>query len=159
MTQDPAAVHAAFVKAHIEDYLGSGGAKGHLRSLAHVGVPHLLTTLLLKTIGRKSGAPLIAPLIYAPYADGFVIIASKGGAPEHPAWFLNLEAKPEVEFQIATQAFRGPWRILEGAERAGAWAEMSSIYPPYDDYQKKTGGRIIPVVLMKAETPIPVFTA
>ena len=86
-----------------------------------------------------------------------MVIGSKGGAPEHPAWYLNLIARPEVEFQIATQAFRGVWREAEGAERGGVWTYMADLYPPYADYQAGTGGREIPVVMLTAEEERPVF--
>jgi deazaflavin-dependent oxidoreductase (nitroreductase family) len=110
----------------------------------------------LKTIGRKSGKARILPLIYGDTGGEVVIVASKGGADVHPAWYLNLREQKEVEFQIGGQAFRGTWREPQGAERAEIWAFMEKLYPPYVDYQKATK-REIPLVVMSAGDEIPVF--
>lgn len=155
---DLVAQFRAFIESHLKTYLASGGAEGHIKDMSHVGVSHLLPTLLLKTVGRRSGKTLIVPLIYGYYAGEWVVIASKGGAPEHPAWFLNMQDQKEVDFQVATQAFRGAWRTPEGDERDNVWRYMAGVYPPYDDYQKTTGGRVIPVVMLRADAAIPVFT-
>ena len=155
--EDLVAQFRVFIDNHLKTYLSSSGAEGHIMDMSHVGVAHLLPTLLLKTVGRRSGKPLIVPLIYGYYAGEWVVIASKGGAPDHPAWFLNLESGPQIEFQVATQAFRGAWRVAAGDEREKVWRYMAGVYPPYDDYQKTTGGRVIPVVMLRAETPMPVF--
>jgi deazaflavin-dependent oxidoreductase (nitroreductase family) len=148
-----------FVARHRDRYLESGGVDGHLEDMSHVGVPGYTPTLLLRTKGRRSGRPLTVPLIYGCFGREWVVIASKGGAPDHPAWYLNLEAAPDAEFQIATQAFRGRWRAAEGEERDRVWAYMCGVYPPYDAYQQTTGGRVIPVVMLKPLEPIPVFGA
>ena len=73
--------------------------------------------------------------------------ASKGGMPTHPAWYLNLCAQPEVKVQVATKKLRARARTAQGAERASLWQQMAKIYPPYDDYQKRTE-REIPVVVL-----------
>ena len=141
---------------HRQDYLRSGGTKGHVVDVREIGGLRFTTCLLLKTIGRKSGEERILPLIYGDTGGEVVIVASKGGADVHPAWFLNLQEKKEVEFQIGGQAFRGTWREPTGAERAEIWAFMEKLYPPYVDYQKATN-REIPLVVMAAGDEIPVF--
>ena len=87
-----------------------------------------------------------------------LIVASKGGADDHPAWYLNISASNEVEFQIATQAYRATWREPEGAERQKLWQLMVDCYPFYADYQASTE-RVIPLVLMRPIEEIPVFRA
>jgi deazaflavin-dependent oxidoreductase (nitroreductase family) len=148
-----------FVNGHRALYLSSGGAVGHIVDLTHAGARGLLATLLLATVGRKSGKTLIVPLIYGLHGDEWVVVGSKGGAPDHPAWFLNLTARPEVAFQIATQAFRATWRVAEGPERDLVWSEMVHLYPPYETYLEAAGDREIPLVLMKPVEEIPVFRA
>jgi deazaflavin-dependent oxidoreductase (nitroreductase family) len=88
------------------------------------------------------------PLIYGKLDDGCVVIASKGGAPEHPGWYRNLTANPEVEVQVGTDKFRAKASTVEGPERSKLWDQMVGIYPPYTDYQKKTQ-RTIPVVKLE----------
>jgi deazaflavin-dependent oxidoreductase (nitroreductase family) len=129
-----------WVAEHMQRYLESGGADGHEW---RPGVP----TLLLTTTGRKSGAKRRTALIYGQDADRFVIVASKGGHPEHPAWFLNLEADPTVEVQVLDDVFTARAQIAEGAERTRLWAKMRQIWPAYDQYQTKTD-RQIPVVVL-----------
>jgi deazaflavin-dependent oxidoreductase (nitroreductase family) len=141
---------------HRQDYLRSGGTKGHVVDVREIGGLRFTTCLLLKTIGRKSGEARILPLIYGDTGGEVVIVASKGGADVHPAWDLNLRGQKEVEFQIGAQAFRGTWREPQGAERAEIWAFMEKLYPPYVDYRKATE-REIPLVVMAAGEEIPVF--
>ena len=85
------------------------------------------------------------------------IVASKGGADHHPAWYLNLRDGREPAFQIAAQAFRGESREPQGAERGALWDYMVGVYPPYEKYQAATQRRI-PIVLLSASAPIEVFT-
>jgi deazaflavin-dependent oxidoreductase (nitroreductase family) len=86
-----------------------------------------------------------------------VIVGSKGGADTHPEWYLNiLASKGEIEFQIGTQAFRGTWREPEGDEYKKVWDFMVDGFPFYAAYQKSTS-RKIPLVMMQAVEPIPVF--
>lgn len=137
----------AWVKDHIELYLADGEA-GHLWDASLGGGEGMLTTLLLTTTGRKSGKPLIIPLIYRPTGDGgYCVIASKGGAPAHPAWYLNLEANPAVHLKVANEEFRAVARVAEGDERARLWDLMVDHYAPYTDYQASTE-RQIPVVVL-----------
>ena len=103
--------------------------------------------LLLTTTGRKSGEQRVLPLIYGPHGNSYVIVASRGGAPTHPYWYLNIEARPEVHIQVASRHMDARARLAEGEEREQLWKMMAEIYPPYDDYQAKTDRRIPVVVL------------
>lgn len=137
----------SWVKDHIELYLADGEA-GHLWDASLGGGEGMLTTLLLTTTGRKSGKQLIIPLIYRPTGDGgYCVIASKGGAPAHPAWYLNLDADPEVHVKVANEEFTAVARVADGDERARLWDLMVDYYAPYTDYQASTE-RQIPVVVL-----------
>lgn len=150
------AVRKDWVAEHREIYLKSGGVEGHIMDITAVGGHAFGSHCLLKYIGRKSGKVFITPLCYGDIGGEVVLCASKGGADTHPDWYLNLIAKPEVEFQIATQAFRGSWREPEGAERDKVWAFMVDCFPFYANYQASTS-RILPLVMMKLAEAIPVF--
>jgi deazaflavin-dependent oxidoreductase (nitroreductase family) len=141
---------------HLGMYLRSGGAEGHIVDVSDIGGHQFTTTLLLRVVGRKSGKTRINPLIYGDTGGEVVIVASKGGADHHPAWYLNIKESKEVRFQIATQAFRGRWREPQGAERAKVWEFMVGIFPPYQKYQASTR-REIPLVMFSAEEPIDIF--
>lgn len=150
------AVRRDWAAEHRLSYLRSGGAEGHIMDITAVGGRSFATHCLIKYVGRKSGNVFITPLCYADIGGEVVICASKGGADHHPAWYLNLVDSPEVEFQIATQAFRGTWREPEGDEREKIWNFFIDCHPFYANYQQSTD-RILPLVLMKAEAAIPVF--
>jgi proline iminopeptidase len=137
-----------WIAKHLRLYLESGGAEGHIWDSAPFGGPGPVPTLLLTTTGRRSGRPQIMPLIYGETDGGYVVIASKGGAPTHPAWYMNLTAEPEVDVQIATEQYRAKARTATGQERADLWQHMLAIYPPYEAYQEKTE-REIPVVVLE----------
>ena len=145
-----------WVTEHREMYLRSGGAEGHIMDITPVGGRNFATHCLVKYVGRKSGRVYITPLCYGDIGGEVVIVASKGGADHHPEWYLNILASTEVEFQIATQAFRASWREPEGAERKKVWDFMVDGFPFYADYQSTTS-RQIPLVLLKAIEPIAVF--
>ena len=123
--------------------------KARLWDSTPLGGPGVLPTLLLTTTGRKSGAPRALPLIYGEAEGAYVVIASKGGLPEHPYWFRNLEANPECEVQVGRKRLRARARVAEGEERTRLWAQMAKIYPPYDEYQQRAGARVIPVVVLE----------
>jgi deazaflavin-dependent oxidoreductase (nitroreductase family) len=127
-----------FGQEHVERYRATDGEEGHDWQGTH--------TLLLTTTGRKSGEPRVMPLIYGKTPTGYAIIASKGGYPSHPVWYLNLLAQPKVRVQVAKDKFEAKARVTSGAERAAIWKQMAAIYAPYDDYQKRTK-REIPVVV------------
>lgn len=90
---------------HVERYLKTDGAEGHVLDFGRPGVPEV-NCLLLQTTGRKSRTPKTTPLIYGRDGGGYVVVASRGGAPQHPAWFLNLRDKPEVRFQVVNKISR-----------------------------------------------------
>ncbi|HEX4504864.1 MAG TPA: nitroreductase/quinone reductase family protein [Alphaproteobacteria bacterium] len=107
-----------------------------------------VTTFILTTVGRKSGRKVDTPIFYFRIGEGFYIIGSKGGAPEHPLWFRNLEANPQawVAFPGSKIAVRA--RVAEGEERARLWDAAAVLYPPYNEYQARAGARKIPVVVL-----------
>jgi deazaflavin-dependent oxidoreductase (nitroreductase family) len=145
-----------WITEHREIYLKSGGAEGHIMDITAVGGHSFTTHCLIKYTGRKSGKVFITPLIYGDIGGEVVIVASKGGADDHPAWYLNIKDADHAEFQIATQAFRATWREPEGAEREKVWNFMVDVFPAYANYQASTD-RKIPLLMMKAVEPIPVF--
>ena len=132
---------------HIELYRRDP-EKAHLWDSSLGGSKGMLTTLLLTTKGRKSGNDISIPLIYSPYGSSFVVIASKGGAPDHPAWYKNLLANPVCDLQVSTKAYKAKARTAQGEERTKLWKQLQALYPPYDDYQKAAKGREIPVVVL-----------
>ena len=139
-----------FVTSHLRQYLDTGGAEGHLWDSTGMGDHGGIPTLLLTTIGRRSGQGIVTPLIYGKAGDAYVVVASKGGAPVNPHWYLNLDANPEVEVQVMTEQFKAGARTAAGEERAGLWDLMVSIYPTYTQLQGKTE-REIPVVVLEKE--------
>lgn len=141
----------AWIRDHVRRYLASDGADGHLWDASLAGGTGMIPTLLLTTVGRRSGRRLTLPLIYGETDGGYVIVASKGGAPAHPAWYLNLTAQPEVGVQVRERRFRARARTAGGAERAALWEQMVGIYAPYTAYQERTR-REIPVVVLE---PLP----
>jgi deazaflavin-dependent oxidoreductase (nitroreductase family) len=145
------------VDQHRNLYISSGGAEGHLIRFDNIGYAGYLPTHLLETVGRKSGERRIVPVIYGCYAGEWVIIGSKGGAEDHPAWYLNLKEQDEVVFQVATQAFRAKWRLAEGDEYAAVWDFMEKLFPNYADY-KKAVDRHFPLIMMKPFEPVPVLS-
>jgi deazaflavin-dependent oxidoreductase (nitroreductase family) len=132
---------------HVELYLKTDGAEGHVLDFGRPGVPEV-NCLLLQTTGRTSRTPKTTPLIYGKDASGFVVVASRGGAPNHPAWFRNLRDKPEVRFQVVDKKYRGVARITASAERERLFRMMAGLFPSYNDYQAKTA-REIPVVVLE----------
>ena len=104
--------------------------------------------LLLTTTGRRSGKPRTNPLLYLRDGEALAVVASEGGAPRHPAWFLNLKANPGVEVEIGRERLRLRAREATGEERDRLWPRLLELYPPYGDYQRRTE-RQIPVVLLE----------
>ena len=125
---------------HVARYQASDGREGG----SWRGAPALLIT----TTGRKSGQPRTNPLVYGRDGDRYVLVASKGGAPTHPAWYLNLCANPEVRVQVMADKFRARARTAAADEKPRLWKLMTSVRPGYDDYQAKTD-RDIPVVILE----------
>lgn len=142
-----------WIASHVRSYLASGGVDGHLWDSTVVGGPGPLPCLLLVTTGRRSGKKTTVPLIYIEDGKGgYVIIASRGGTPTHPDWYLNLTANPEVQVQVGTERFRAVARTCGDGERESLWKKMAEIYPPYDAYQNMTERRI-PVVVLDPSGP------
>ena len=130
-----------FGDEHVRRYRETGGAVGHLWRNGS-------TILLLTTTGRKTGQQRTVPLIYVADGDRYVIVASKGGFPEHPGWYQNLEKTPEVELQVKDEVFRARARTASGEERERLWRKMNEVWPDYDNYAKATS-REIPVVVLE----------
>ncbi|WP_326598697.1 nitroreductase family deazaflavin-dependent oxidoreductase [Streptomyces sp. NBC_01803] len=130
----------SWVSDHIRRYVETDGREGHLW---RDGVP----TLLLTTRGRKSGVLRRTALIYGRDGEDFLIVASQGGKPDHPAWYHNLVADPEVRLQVGADKFTARARTATPEERARLWPRMTEIWPDYDDYQTKTS-REIPIVVL-----------
>jgi deazaflavin-dependent oxidoreductase (nitroreductase family) len=122
---------------HLRRYLASGGADGHIW--------HGAPTLLLTTRGRRSGWLRRTPLIYGRAGDAYIVVASRGGRPEHPSWYLNLVAEPEVTIQVLDRVMAARARTACSAEKVPLWALMTKIWPAYQAYQAQTT-RDIPVV-------------
>jgi deazaflavin-dependent oxidoreductase (nitroreductase family) len=105
------------------------------------------TILLLTTVGRKSGESRTTPLIHRTDDGRWVIVASKGGSPENPGWYQNLEANPEATIQVKGEQIPVRAADAEGDERTRLWSLLTEDWPDYDDYQTKTD-RQIPVVVL-----------
>jgi deazaflavin-dependent oxidoreductase (nitroreductase family) len=130
-----------WVARHVRGYVESDGQKGHeWRKGVH--------TLLLTTRGRRSGKLRRTALIYGRDGDRYLVVASIGGAARHPAWYLNLVEHPEVQVQVGADRFAARARTAGAEEKPRLWRLMTSIWPAYDGYQKKTS-RDIPVVILE----------
>ncbi|HET7137873.1 MAG TPA: nitroreductase family deazaflavin-dependent oxidoreductase [Gaiellaceae bacterium] len=138
MTEDATKLYG---KEHVRRYRETGGEVGHIWKEGS-------TVLLLTTKGRKSGEPRTTPLIYASDGDRYVIVASQGGAPEHPGWYRNLAKDPSVELQVEDEVFPAHARVAEGEERERLWRKANEVWSHYDEYQQKTD-RVIPVVVLE----------
>jgi len=139
-----------WVKDHVTRYLESGGADGHMWDSTIAGGPGPIPTLLLAT-NKRSGGSHTVPLIYSETDGGFVVVASRGGTPEHPDWYKNLVADPNVSIRVATEVHDATARTATPEERAVLWKQMAELYPPYDAYQTRTE-REIPVVILEPVT-------
>lgn len=128
-----------WVKDHIDSYVESGGENGHLWR----GAP----TLLLTTTGRRTCQRHRTALIYGRDSEDYVLVASQGGAPKHPAWYLNLTANREVEVQVGNEVFTATARTADPLTRVRLWPRMVELWPDYDEYVTKTD-REIPMVLL-----------
>jgi deazaflavin-dependent oxidoreductase (nitroreductase family) len=137
-----------WIKDHLTRYLATDGADGYMWDASLGGGKGMVRTLLLTTVGRKSGKILTLPLIFGRSGKNYLVVASKGGAPTHPAWYLNLQANPEVRVQVKAEKFTARARTANAEERAALWPKMVEIYGPYAQYQTKTD-RQIPVVILE----------
>jgi deazaflavin-dependent oxidoreductase (nitroreductase family) len=129
-----------FGQEHVERYRATGGAEGHDWQGTSV--------LILTTHGRRSGAERSTPLIYGQHGNDYLIVASNGGAVEHPAWYLNLEADYDVEVQVRDDRFPARARTATAEERPELWRTMVERWPKYEDYQRQAS-REIPVVVLE----------
>jgi deazaflavin-dependent oxidoreductase (nitroreductase family) len=128
-----------FGDEHVRVYRETGGERGY----EWRGT----TILLLSTRGRKSGEPRTTPLIHRVDNGHWVIVASKGGAPQNPAWFENLRAEPDAEIEVRAERIPIVASVAEGEERSRLWSLMTEVWPAYDEYQSWTE-REIPVVVL-----------
>jgi deazaflavin-dependent oxidoreductase (nitroreductase family) len=133
-------VFRAFTRAHVALFRASRGRFG-ARIGKHAPV------LLLTTTGRRSGKRRTSPLLYVEDGDRHVVVASAGGAPAHPAWYLNLRADPAATVEVGGRSFAVSAETAGADERARLWPKVTQIWPRYDDYQAKTK-REIPVVVL-----------
>jgi deazaflavin-dependent oxidoreductase (nitroreductase family) len=124
---------------HVRRYQETNGEVGYLWN----GVP----TLLLTTTGRRTGLARTIAIIFGRDGDDYLLVASKGGAPQHPDWYLNLTAKPEAEIQVRAERLRVVARTASEAEKPRLWRIMTEIWPNYDVYTTRTE-RVIPVVVL-----------
>jgi proline iminopeptidase len=130
-----------FGEEHVRRYRETGGTVGHIWREGS-------TVLLLTTTGRTSGQKRTIPLIYAKDGDRYVIVASKGGAPEHPGWYRNLVKSPDVEVQVQGEVFHAHARTAKGEERARLWRKANEVWRHYDEYATRTD-REIPVIVLE----------
>lgn len=135
------------IKTHIEQHLNDPAA-AHIWDARPVGLDGEVTTLLLTTIGRKSGEPRHVPLLYVDDGDGYLVIGSKGGNVDHPVWFLNLQANPDCEIRVGKPPVKARARVLEGDEHARAWEKITNLHHVYAKYQARAE-RQIPVIRLE----------
>ncbi len=139
----PALDLSLFGADHVRAYRETDGEVGYLWN----GVP----TLILQTLGRISRLPRATPMIYGADGDRYVVIASQGGAPTHPQWYLNLTTDPRVQVQVKADRFDASARTAAGAERERLWKLMAAAWPSFDTYQERTE-REIPIVVVERES-------
>ena len=132
-----------FGEEHTRRYRETGGEVGHIWKRGS-------KILLLTTRGRKTGGPRTTPLIYEDSDGDYVIVASKGGAPEHPGWYRNLSKDPQVEVQVKDDVFPAHARTASGEERERLWKLAAEQWPDYDEYKTRTD-REIPVVVLERD--------
>jgi deazaflavin-dependent oxidoreductase (nitroreductase family) len=126
---------------HVQRYQETNGAEGYEWSNG-------TQILLLTTTGRRSGQARTSPLIFQPYGADYLVVASKGGADQAPAWYLNLQSNPTVRVQIKDDTFAARARTASPEEKPDMWRVMTRVWPDYDNYQKRTK-REIPVVVLE----------
>lgn len=131
---------SAWVRDQVAQYEASGGAEGNTMR----GRP----VIILTTVGARSGALRKTPLMRVEHDGLYAVVASMGGAPDHPRWYGNILAHPVVELQDGPVKQQMSARLVEGAERAAWWQRAVEAWPDYAEYQLKTT-RIIPVVVLE----------
>ena len=140
LDQTPIDSPQSWVAEHVRRYIETNGEDGYWWR----GAP----TLILTTLGRRSSKPRRLALIYDQDGDRYVVVASKGGAEQHPDWYLNILEHPEVQVQVMADRFRARARTATSEEHEVLWQRMVEIWPDYDKYQAKTE-RQIPLVILE----------
>jgi deazaflavin-dependent oxidoreductase (nitroreductase family) len=138
--QEPIDSPLEWVADHVQRYIETDGEEGHIWR----GVP----TLILTTLGRRSGKPRRLALIYGEDGDRYIVVASKGGSEQHPEWYLNLLAHSDVQVQVKADRFEAKARPATAEEHGRLWPHMVEIWPDYTQYQEKTA-RTIPLVVLE----------
>ncbi len=128
------------VAEQVRLYEATGGAEG--------GEMEGKPCVILTTKGRRTGKVRKTPLMRVEHGGSYAVVASMGGAPSHPVWYLNLKANPEVRLQDGSSVFDLRAREVEGDEKAEWWARAVEVWPPYDEYQTKTD-RVIPLIVLE----------
>jgi deazaflavin-dependent oxidoreductase (nitroreductase family) len=128
-----------WVAEHIRRYIESDGKSGHRWSG--------LNTLLLTTRGRKTGLLRRTALIYGKDGGSYIVVGSNGGKKQHPSWYLNILSNAEVYVQVGSEKFTAHARPASAEERPRLWELMSSVFPQYKSFEKKTS-REIPIVII-----------
>ena len=143
----------AFVADHLSRYLSTNGEDGYWLDASLFGGKGMIPSLLLTTTGRKSGNRITTPMMFMQFGPeehpAYVVVASKGGAPDAPNWYLNLQANPQVQVQIRANQFSAAARTANAAERAVHWPQLVALFPGFERYQSRTE-RQIPVVILEA---------
>ena len=139
MTENP---NELYGQEHVQRYRETDGEVGHDWKGTQI--------LLLTTKGRRSGEERTTPLIYQPWNGSYLVVASQGGRPEHPAWYLNLQEEPSVDVQVLDDRFAARARTAKPDEKPQMWRKMTETWPDYDSYQERTD-REIPLVVLERE--------
>lgn len=126
-------------RAVIDEFRANAG-----RVTIHPAGDHLV---LLTTVGAKSGRPHTTPLAYHRDGDRIIVVASKGGAPDNPAWYHNLRKNPNVTVEVGDETFEATATIAEGAERERLYRQQASHFAAFNEYEKRTT-RTIPVIIL-----------
>lgn len=125
----------------IEEFRANGGRVGG----DFEGVP----VLLLHTTGARSGEERVTPLVYQRDGERLCVFGSRGGSPQHPAWYHNVLAHPDVTAEVASETFAARATVLEGEERQRVFDRQKARYPAFADYERSAEGRVIPVVALE----------
>ncbi len=140
-----------WMKDHVDRYLKSGGKDGHMYTTNSPTSRAQRAVAAARHQGAQDRQEAPLPAVLWRTGKGYFLVASKGGAPDHPGWYKNILANPEVELQVGTKTMKAKARTASGPERQKLWDNAITWWPPYVDYQKKTQ-REIPVVVLDPVT-------